>query len=126
MLTNIRHQESGTRFVQMREDTTLTGRLSAQICKATGARYWEQEASRTALGGIIADVMGLGKTLTTLVSILRSSEKALSFAFTRPAVSSPQNDVVRMKATVVVVPSARKPERPCQALIKVSDQLTPF
>lgn len=107
----------------MREDTTLSRQLSEQVCQATGARYWEQAAGHTALGGIIADVMGLGKTLTTLTAILRSSEEALSFVFARPAALSLQGDVVRTKATLVVVPSARKPERPCQILIKISDQL---
>lgn len=123
MLTEDRHQESGTRFILMREDTIISGQLSAQVCQATGARYWEQAAGHTALGGIIADVMGLGKTLTTLVAILRSSEEASSFIFGRPAASSLQGDVVRMKATLVVVPSARKPETLCQTLVKISNQL---
>lgn len=118
IITDLRHQEAGTRFVLMREDTTLSRNLSAQICKATGAQHYEQEDDQMALGGIIADVMGLGKTLTTLASILRSSEKALDFAFASPALCQPKSDISRMKATLVVVPSARKSEGPGHRPIK--------
>lgn len=118
ILTDTRHQEAGTRFVLMREDATLSRNLSAQICKATGAQHYEQEDDHMTLGGIIADVMGLGKTLTILASILRSSEKAVDFAFAGPAPCQPQGDISRMKATLVVVPSARKSEGQGHRFIK--------
>ena len=108
----------------MREDAILSKHLSAQICNATGAEHREQEDGRTALGGIIADAMGLGKTLTILVSILRSKESGLEFTFARPALCSLGSDVLRTKATIVVVPSARKTEVPCQDLTKAPHRLT--
>lgn len=86
----------------------MSNHLATRICNVTGYPYPEQEDGRIALGGIIADVMGLGKTLTTLVSILRSSEKALEFVFARPAICPLESDIIRTKATLVVVPSARK------------------
>lgn len=108
MLTNVRHQETGVRFILRREDAILSRQLSAQVCSATGAELCEQEDGSTALGGMIADVMGLGKTLTTLVSILRSSQKVLEVPVASLAFCPLGGDVVRTKATLVVVPSARK------------------
>lgn len=61
-----------------------------------------------ALGGLVADVMGLGKTLTTLVSILRSTEKAVEFSYFNYHTKSSGIETVPTKATLVVVPSARK------------------
>uniref|UniRef100_L2GAP1 DNA repair protein rad5 n=1 Tax=Colletotrichum fructicola (strain Nara gc5) TaxID=1213859 RepID=L2GAP1_COLFN len=58
-------------------------------------------------GGIIADAMGLGKTLTVLTAILQSSHKAALF---RDFVSIPnisQEPKVRTGATLVVVSSAQ-------------------
>lgn len=111
VLTDLRHQETGARFVLQREDADLGSQLSAKICNATGAQLCPQDNLQTALGGIIADVMGLGKTLTVLASILRSSDKAVEFAsFCKPAITSLNGDLVRLKATLVVVPSARKLE----------------
>lgn len=64
-----------------------------------------------ALGGLIADAMGLGKTLTTLVSILRSTDKAVEFGHFNHQMKSVGIDTVPTKATLVVVPSARKSPR---------------
>lgn len=108
ILTDIRHQETGARFVLKREDETFSEHLTTRICNVTSAPYPEHKDGRIALGGVIADVMGMGKTLTTLVSILRSSEKALEFVFARPAICPLEGDIIRTKATLVVVPSARK------------------
>lgn len=119
MLTYGRHQETGVRFILMRENAIPSSQLSAQVCSATGAGFCEQEDGRTALGGMIADVMGLGKTLTTLVSILRSSQKELELPIARPAFCPLGDDIVQMKATLVVVPSARKSQGLFRYRIKV-------
>lgn len=108
MLTNIRHQEDGTHFILRRENETLCGHLAAKVCNATGAQDFEYEEGRIALGGIFADVMGLGKTLTTLVSILRSSEDASKFARAGTGLAG---EIMPTKATLVVVPSVREFER---------------
>lgn len=72
----------------------------------TGAKSARME---DALGGILADDMGLGKTLSMLAVVVASLGSALNFAIksTSGAPSSWQN-LVPSKATLVVVPSARK------------------
>jgi len=60
-----------------------------------------------ALGGIIADVMGLGKTLTVLAAICSTLEQA------RQSINQLNHFVegshlYRSKSTLVVVPSSRK------------------
>ncbi|KAH9238258.1 hypothetical protein K456DRAFT_1828223 [Colletotrichum gloeosporioides 23] len=70
-----------------------------------------QSISRCSLpvrcGGIVADVMGLGKTLTVLASILQSTPDAEIFQkFDRP-VSKYDTPTLRTKATLIVVSSAQ-------------------
>ncbi|KAJ0107224.1 hypothetical protein J7T55_007594 [Diaporthe amygdali] len=95
----------GMRFILKREDETFCKYLSARICTTAGIQHSQYEEGRAVLGGMIADVMGLGKTLTTLVSILRSSSKASEFHFARRAFR--EQDEIRTKSTLVVVPSAQ-------------------
>lgn len=68
-----------------------------------------------AAGGILADAMGVGKTLTMIASIVSSLEKASQFA----AVQEPNTSLARdsetsqihsVSSTLILVPSAR--ERP--------------
>lgn len=56
-----------------------------------------------ALGGIIADVMGLGKTLTSLASILHTLPLARSWA----SLGRVGDGKIRTRATLVLVPSSR-------------------
>ncbi|KAK2611539.1 hypothetical protein N8I77_004872 [Diaporthe amygdali] len=100
-----KHQQDGMRFILKREDDTFCKYLSARICTTAGIQHSQYEEGRAVLGGMIADVMGLGKTLTTLVSILRSSSKASEFHFARQAFR--EQDEIRTKSTLVVVPSAQ-------------------
>jgi SNF2 family DNA or RNA helicase len=67
-----------------------------------------------ATGGIIADAMGLGKSLTVLAAIVGSLERAASFArealhMARPgfdgASGAPVNGRIVVKTTLIVVPS---------------------
>ena len=66
------------------------------------------------VGGILADEMGLGKTLTVLATILRTAKEAASFSENSQwSVKITSNGAVHTeqiysKATLVVVPSARK------------------
>lgn len=66
------------------------------------------EETSVSFGGIIADVMGLGKTLTTLAAILYSLPEAKLFSdfYKKPLEKKAHR--VRTKATLVVVPSARQ------------------
>ena len=63
---------------------------------------------RISAGGILADVMGLGKTLTVLSAIVHSMDEACRF--TLPSGETPVDDhlAYSTQATLVVVPSARK------------------
>ncbi|KAF3058712.1 putative SWI/SNF-related matrix-associated actin-dependent regulator of chromatin subfamily A member 3-like 2 [Daldinia childiae] len=58
-------------------------------------------------GGLIADTMGLGKTLTMLAAILRSVPAAELFSsfYDKPENERPQK--LRIKATLVIVPSSQ-------------------
>jgi SNF2 family DNA or RNA helicase len=56
-------------------------------------------------GGIIADVMGLGKTLTMLTAILRSLPPTCNFDKGKESEMSTKTPT---RATLVVVTSARK------------------
>lgn len=58
-------------------------------------------------GGIVADVMGLGKTLTVLTSILQSASDAEIFQNFDEGISRRKESKLRTKATLVVVSSAR-------------------
>lgn len=58
------------------------------------------------LGGILADDMGVGKTFTTLITILASQDAATDFASLRGTHQSPASKAMPpSKATIVVVPS---------------------
>jgi len=62
------------------------------------------------MGGILADVMGLGKTLTTLALIVSSLERARDFVSLSSQMRTAKHGTLptTCKATVVVVPSERK------------------
>jgi len=60
-------------------------------------------------GGMLADDVGLGKTLSMLSVIVGSLERAGRFELSRAQViSQSMEDTLASKATLVVVPSARK------------------
>ena len=59
-------------------------------------------------GGILADVMGLGKTLTMLATIVHSKDQAFRFALLSNEVSGDNQPEYSTRATLVVVPSARE------------------
>lgn len=59
-------------------------------------------------GGILADDMGMGKTLTTLALIEATSAEAASWASQPKAGINYRRDFLRTKATLVVVPSTCK------------------
>jgi hypothetical protein len=74
-----------------------------------------------AIGGIIADTMGLGKSLTVLATIVGSLERAASYAEEAQHKARPGLDVahgaaayqrVRVKSILIMVPSI------CQQLSK--------
>ena len=59
-------------------------------------------------GGILADVMGLGKTLTMLSAIVHSMDEAIHFEILPEGGTTEDHVPLKSRATLVVVPSARK------------------
>lgn len=107
--TLTQHQQQGVRFVLQREDEVFCKQVSAHVSHSTGAESpMQAHGLLFGLGGLIADVMGIGKTLTMLTSILHSANKAQNFSyFGRPVLGS-ETETFLTKATLVVVPSVRK------------------
>jgi hypothetical protein len=64
------------------------------------------EISGPCLGGVLADVMGLGKTLTTISLIVHMKGEAANFRSCQRELPS-NNSAFVSKATLVVVPSLR-------------------
>ena len=72
----------------------------------TGAMNASPEDS---FGGILADDMGLGKSLSMISAIVASKDHALKFACFHELGAQPvAKQVVASKATLIVVPSACK------------------
>lgn len=93
------HQEGGVSFIRRREAQYEQVQSMSSLD--------DKESLPVRCGGIIADVMGLGKTLTVLASILRSIPDAEVFQkFDRP-ISKNDKPSLRTKATLIVVSSAQ-------------------
>ena len=61
------------------------------------------------LGGILADGMGLGKTLTMIASIVASLSRAEDFATRKLSNNGEaQTSTIPVKSTLVIVPSTCK------------------
>ncbi|KAF4469014.1 DNA repair rad5, partial [Fusarium albosuccineum] len=69
----ISKQKDGVRFMLAREDASLHRSLTSR------AKKFSSNTSHLCLGGILADIMGLGKTLTTLATAAFSKHAALEF-----------------------------------------------
>lgn len=108
--TLTKHQQEGVRFILQRENEDFSRQLSDHIRHVTVASDLGQESQSPSLGGIVADVMGLGKTLTALTAILHSSDKARDFSYFGPPTFEAKVGIALTKATLVIVPSVRKSE----------------
>ena len=58
--------------------------------------------------GLLADAVGLGKTLTMLSAIVYSLDTAYRFSLASNARPSHDNHATPIRATLVIVPSARR------------------
>ncbi|KAF4998446.1 hypothetical protein FDECE_11787 [Fusarium decemcellulare] len=90
------HQKDGVRFILAKEDTSLCPPLTS------GATTFSSNTSDLRLGGILADIMGLGKTLTTLAAAAFSKRAALEFESSQ--VATPYQ---RTRGTLIVATSRR-------------------
>ncbi|KAI0847485.1 SNF2 family N-terminal domain-containing protein, partial [Daldinia vernicosa] len=99
------HQEDSLRFICQRENETFTQGLSARLCHAASIEM--KALSLTSFGGLIADTMGLGKTLTMLAAILRSVPAARLFSSFYDRLENEYTQKLPTKATLIIVPSSQ-------------------
>lgn len=102
------HQADAVRFILQREDAETTRSLSAGVSRAIVAGTAQDHGPSPTLGGLIADVMGLGKTLTTLCSILHTADRSQDFALFSVGGCAGEAMIDATKATLVVLPSVRE------------------
>ncbi|OTB16744.1 hypothetical protein K445DRAFT_317035 [Daldinia sp. EC12] len=98
-----RHQEDGLRFIYQRENEIFTQSLSARLCHAASVKT--KPLPNASFGGLIADIMGLGKTFTMLAAILHSVPAAELFSSFYDKTEGGYIGKNRTKATLIVVPS---------------------
>ncbi|KAK4183032.1 P-loop containing nucleoside triphosphate hydrolase protein [Podospora australis] len=96
------HQVTGIRFIMRREHAGYYHELDNELWNLSTARN-RSKLSAPCLGGILADVMGLGKTLTMLSSIVCTKEDAENHGSygKEPGATGLQST----KATLIVLPS---------------------
>ncbi|KAI0516716.1 SNF2 family N-terminal domain-containing protein [Xylaria bambusicola] len=97
------HQENGLRFILQREEEAFGKRISSWLSKAVNLQ--SEVPLPLSFGGLIADVMGLGKTLTMLAAILQSMPIAENFSNFYEMSGNDRLQQIRTKATLVVVSS---------------------
>ncbi|KAK3363960.1 SNF2 family N-terminal domain-containing protein [Lasiosphaeria hispida] len=100
------HQLEAIGFVQQREDHEYYQSVRKDVLLLTGIRPKDSVPSY-AVGGILADAMGLGKTLTMIaVIVLTASHAAKYAADSRRDITAPVSDEnPRSRATLVVATS---------------------
>ncbi|KAI0857459.1 SNF2 family N-terminal domain-containing protein [Xylaria cubensis] len=99
------HQEDGVRFILSREEEAFSQQLSSRLRQVIGIQI--NSPLSMCFGGLIADAMGLGKTLTMLTAILQSIPVAEDWAnFYRESENELLNKT-HTKATLVVVSSVQ-------------------
>ncbi|KAI8951872.1 SNF2 family N-terminal domain-containing protein [Xylaria longipes] len=99
------HQEGGVRFILQREEEAFSQQLSAQLRQVIGIQI--DSPLSMCFGGLIADVMGLGKTLTMLTAILQSMSVAEEFGNFYERSDDELMEKIRTKATLVIVSSVQ-------------------
>ncbi|KAF3937496.1 hypothetical protein ABW19_dt0201046 [Dactylella cylindrospora] len=93
------HQVDGVRFMVDREDSDACYQTDRDLVSLIDLRLISNN-SVPCLGGILADAMGLGKTLTTLAAIAYSKDKSQEFSE-----QSSTSEHQWTKSTLVVLPS---------------------
>ncbi|KAK3294356.1 SNF2 family N-terminal domain-containing protein [Chaetomium fimeti] len=112
--TLLKHQKEAVGFIISRE-TTLDSNLEGLWCLdnyVSGTTVYKHSITgfksanpKDTLGGIVADGMGLGKTLTMIASIVATLPRANEFATGDLPKGDVKTNLTPVKATLVVVPS---------------------
>ncbi|EYB33365.1 hypothetical protein FG05_10568 [Fusarium graminearum] len=100
------HQKTALSFILRRETPEYCQQVGRELLFHTRVPSHKAIPSLS-LGGILADVMGLGKTLTILVSIYHSRCSAENYQNTNIDVDMDQPTYPRTSATLVVVTSTQ-------------------
>ncbi|KAF1927266.1 uncharacterized protein M421DRAFT_394374 [Didymella exigua CBS 183.55] len=116
--TLMRHQMMALDFIAQRESSRPSAELTFwREKRRNGETYFQHKLTkseaterREASGGILADDMGLGKSLTMLSAIASSLQEAERFASIKPANAEALSDIPKHSpATLIVVPSTNCP-----------------
>ncbi|KAH7196368.1 SNF2 family N-terminal domain-containing protein [Fusarium flagelliforme] len=97
------HQFQGVEFILGREELDVAEQMNKRMFM-TIDHCLLLNSGKTGLGGILADVMGLGKTLTMLTAILCSKQLEDPYP-SCTASASGENEPERSNSTLVVLPS---------------------
>ena len=104
----------GSRWTGRTKAGTLsTGKTCGKVLIASRYRHEVTKARHRTLapetgGGILADEMGMGKSLSTLALITKTLDDAADWVEEKKADPEPHSGLKPCKATLVVVPSASK------------------
>ncbi|EKJ70216.1 hypothetical protein FPSE_09590 [Fusarium pseudograminearum CS3096] len=96
------HQLQGVEFILDREDPVSVKQMEKTLLMSINHCLLSY-ADKTSLGGILADVMGLGKTLTMLSAILCS--KQLKQSYDMSGSNNPNDYRQQLNSTLIVLPS---------------------
>ncbi|KAH6848230.1 SNF2 family N-terminal domain-containing protein [Chaetomium sp. MPI-CAGE-AT-0009] len=103
LLTNLTdHQSTALRFIRQRENHRHSQWMQERLRNLTNIPPSHNIPSYSN-GGILADAMGLGKTLTMISTVIADSSHAEEWRIH----SGPQEEFLRSRATLVVVSSAQ-------------------
>ncbi|KAI0188849.1 SNF2 family N-terminal domain-containing protein [Astrocystis sublimbata] len=100
-----KHQKDALRFILQREERAVTQQLSRQLSQSL--EIISESPLSPCAGGLIADVMGLGKTLTMLTAIVQTFPAAEDFAHFYMEDRVVSKAKPRTKATLVIVSSVQ-------------------
>ncbi|KAF4989707.1 hypothetical protein FDECE_14622 [Fusarium decemcellulare] len=107
LMTSLKgHQEAALLFIRQRENPEYCQKVNREL-RFHMRISLEDAVSSMAMGGILADVMGLGKTLTMLASIASSRLAASDFQNKDTDIEAGESSHHRTSATLVVVTSTQ-------------------